>query len=91
MASDQDRRNSFVGRPKTLNVQKIPNRVFGSDSGGNILLVGTRVQGDTMARPFIAAQGSSAIQTMMQQGYANVGVIVDLSNLTDPYTYLGER
>jgi hypothetical protein len=62
-----------------------------ADSSGNILLVGTRVQGDTMARPFVAAQGSSAIQTMMQQGYANVGVIVDLSNPTNPYTYLGER
>jgi hypothetical protein len=60
-------------------------------SSGNVVLVGTRVQGDTMARPFIAAQGSAAIQAMMQQGYANVGVIVDLSNPTNPYTYLGER
>jgi hypothetical protein len=62
-----------------------------ADSGGNVLLVGTRVQGDTMARPFVAAQVSSAIQAMMQQGYANVAVIVDLSNPTNPYTYLGER
>jgi hypothetical protein len=62
-----------------------------ADSSGNILLVGTRVQGDTMARPFVAAQGSSAIQTMMQEGYANVGVIVNLSDPTNPYTYLGER
>jgi hypothetical protein len=62
-----------------------------ADSSGNVLLVGTRVQGDTMARPFIAAQGSSAIQAMQQQGYANVGVIVDLSNPSSPYTYLGER
>ena len=62
-----------------------------ADSAGNILLVGTRVQGDTMARPFVAAQGSSAIQTMQRQGYANVAVIVDLSNPTNPYTYLGER
>lgn len=62
-----------------------------ADSGGNVLLVGTRVQGDTMARPFVAAQGSSAIQAMMQQGYANVAVILDLSNPTNPYTYLGER
>lgn len=60
-------------------------------SSGNVVLVGTRVQGDTMARQFIAAQGSVAIQVMMQQGYANVGVIVDLSNPTNPYTYLGER
>lgn len=62
-----------------------------ADSSGNVILVGTRVQGDTMARPFIAAQGSSAIQAMMQQGYATVGVIVDLSSPTNPYTYLGER
>jgi hypothetical protein len=62
-----------------------------ADSSGNVVLVGTRVQGDTMARPFVAAQGSSAIQAMMQQGYANVGVIVDLSNPNNPYTYLGER
>jgi hypothetical protein len=62
-----------------------------ADSTGNILLVGTRVQGDTMARPFVVAQGSPAIQAMMQQGYANVGVIVDLSNPNNPYTYLGER
>jgi hypothetical protein len=62
-----------------------------ADSSDNILLIGTRVQGDTMARPFVAAQGSSAIQAMMQQGYANVGVIVDFSNQTNPYTYLGER
>jgi hypothetical protein len=62
-----------------------------ADSSGNILLVGTRVQGDTMARPFVAAQGSSAIDSMMQQGYANVAVIVDLSNPANSYTYLGER
>ena len=62
-----------------------------ADSSSNILLVGTRVLGDSMARPFVAAQGSSAIQTMKQQGYANVGVIVDYSNPTNPYTFLGER
>jgi hypothetical protein len=62
-----------------------------ADSSGNVVLVGTRVQGDTMARPFVAAQGSSAIQAMTRQGYANVAVIVDLSNPNDPYTYLGER
>ncbi len=62
-----------------------------ADNSGNILLVGTRVQGDTMARPFFAAQGSSAIQTMMQRGYANVGVVADYSNPTNPYTFLGER
>jgi hypothetical protein len=62
-----------------------------ADDSGNVLLVGTRVQGDTMARPFMAAQGSAEIQKMQQQGYANVAVILDLSNLMNPYTYLGER
>jgi hypothetical protein len=61
-----------------------------ADSNSNILLVGTRVQGDTMARPFVAAQGSS-VQTMKQQGYAIVGVIVDYSIPANPYTFLGER
>lgn len=62
-----------------------------ANSSGNILLVGTRVLGDTMARPFVAAQGTPGVQSMMLQGYANVGVIVDLTNPADPYTYLGER
>jgi hypothetical protein len=60
-----------------------------ADNAGNLYLVGTRVQGDTMARPFIAAPGGSQNQ-LMQQGYAIVGVIFD-STQTDPYTYLGER
>ena len=62
-----------------------------ADSNGNILLVGTRVQGDTLARPFVAAQGTAATESMMQQGYALIGVIVNLSNPANPYTFLGER
>jgi hypothetical protein len=61
-----------------------------ADNLGNLYLVRTRVQGDTMARPFIAAPGGSQNQ-LMHQGYAVVGVIMDLSNATNPYTYLGER
>jgi hypothetical protein len=52
-----------------------------ADAGGNVYLVGTRVQGDTMARPFMAAPNGSPDQ-LMQQGYAVVGVT--------PYP-LGER
>lgn len=62
-----------------------------ADSSGNILLVGTRVQGDTLPRPFVAAQSSSAYQSLQQQGYAVVGVIVNLSEPLEPNTYLGER
>jgi hypothetical protein len=60
-----------------------------SDNLGNLYLVGTRVQGDTMARPFVAASGGSQTQ-LMQQGYAIVGVIFN-STQSDNYTYLGER
>jgi hypothetical protein len=51
--------------------------------------VGTRVQGDTMARPFIAAPGRTQNQ-LMQQGYAIVGVIFNPTQ-SETYTYLGER
>jgi hypothetical protein len=60
-----------------------------ADDAGNLYLVGTRVQGDTMARPFFAAPGGSQ-DKLMQQGYAIVGVIFDLTQ-TNPYTFLGER
>jgi hypothetical protein len=61
-----------------------------ADDNGNIVLVGTRVQGDTLPRAFAAAQGSTQLQAMWQQGYAPVGVVVNLTQ-SDPYTYLGER
>jgi hypothetical protein len=60
-----------------------------ADNLGNLYLVGTRVQGDTMARPFIAAPGGTQLQ-LAQQGYAIVGVIFNLAE-SDYYTYLGER
>ena len=62
-----------------------------ADGTGDLFLVGTRVQGDTMPRPFEAVQGSSEIQTLQQHGYAIVGVVVDLAQAADPYTWLGER
>lgn len=61
-----------------------------AEGTGDILLVGTRVQGDSMPRPFEAVQGGSAIRAMQQQGYAIVGVIADLAQ-ADPYIWLGER
>jgi hypothetical protein len=62
-----------------------------ADGSGNILLVGTRVLGDTMPRPFISAQGAQQFQTLQQQGYAIVAVIYDPTNPANPFTYLGER
>ena len=64
-----------------------------ADSATDIVLVGTRVQGDTMPRPFM----STAIAndpTMFQQGYAMVASITYPSpTMADTYTiaYLGER
>jgi hypothetical protein len=46
-----------------------------ADSSGDAYIVGTRVQGDTMARPFTTAQDSAQIEQMWQQGYATVGVV----------------
>ena len=62
-----------------------------ADATGDLFLVGTRVQGDTMARPFEAVPGSgTSVQTLQEQGYALVGVVVDLTQ-ADSYTWLGER
>jgi hypothetical protein len=62
-----------------------------ADATGDLFLVGTRVQGDTMPRPFQAVQGGPNLQTLQQQGYAIVGVVVNLAQPADPYTWLGER
>ena len=49
-----------------------------ADDDGNVLFVGTRVQGDTTPRPFVAAQGEGA-DAPMRQGYSIVAVISDLT------------
>ena len=60
-----------------------------ADDAGNVLLVGTRVQGDTMARPFMSGQGAVTM-TAMQQGYSIVAVIFDLTQ-TNSTTFILER
>jgi hypothetical protein len=59
-----------------------------SSSADAYLLVGTRVQGDTIARPFMTASAGAQATAMMQQGYAVVSILVDP---TGAATYLGER
>jgi hypothetical protein len=54
----------------------------GSNLDNSYLLVGTRVQGDTVSRPFLTNEG------IYTAGYALVGVLQDLQ---DNVTYLGER
>jgi len=64
-----------------------------ADGSADIVMVGTRVQGDTMPRPFMAIpEGSSS--PLFQQGYSIVGII-SYPSPTAPNTaittFLGER
>lgn len=63
----------------------------GSDLKDSVILVGTRVQGDTMPRPFIALDattGTEVTNKLLNPGYAMVGVLLDSKG--NPI-YLGER
>jgi len=59
--------------------------IGGSNLNDSYLLVGTRVQGDTMPRPFLATTNG---ETIVQSGYAMVGVVQDNQGNV---TYLGQR
>jgi hypothetical protein len=59
-----------------------------SGNGDSYILVGTRVQGDTIARPFMTASAGAQATAMRQQGYAIVSILVNSSGTA---TYLGER
>jgi hypothetical protein len=64
-----------------------------ADSTADIVMVGTRVQGDTMPRPFISTSDANN-SPMFQQGYATVGIVTYPSPTTantDITTFLGER
>jgi len=61
-----------------------------ANSAGDVLLVGTRVQGDTLARPFKSAGSQSEYAQLEAAGYAVVGVIDNLA-LARSFTYLYER
>ena len=74
---------------KVFHNRTAPGQLIFADPDNNILLVGTRVQGDSMTRPFVAA-AASLTSTLQQQGFAIVGLIVDASQ-AEPYSYLWER
>lgn len=62
-----------------------------SNLNDSFVLVGTRVKGDTMPRPFIALKATTGTQVqneVMNPGYALVGVVEDAKGND---TYLGER
>jgi hypothetical protein len=54
---------------------------------GPVLLVGTRVQGDTMPRPVLVVPGGGDPTPIFKQGYAVVGVADNLPSRT----WIGER
>jgi hypothetical protein len=62
--------------------------IGGSPSNDALIVVGTRVQGDTLPRPFVTAPSGTQAATVWQPGYATVGVAKDT---TGNITYLGER
>jgi hypothetical protein len=62
--------------------------IGGSPANDALLVVGTRVQGDSLARPFVTAASGTQTATVWQAGYATVGVIRDSAG---NITYLGER
>jgi hypothetical protein len=68
---------------------------IGGTAADGILLVGTRVQGDTMPRPVLVVNvvegGDLAILT--EQGYAIVGYLINLDSSGNllSYYWIGER
>jgi hypothetical protein len=50
---------------------------LGRDGGGGLVLVGTRVQGDTMARPLVVVTDTGVPRYLLNRGFAIVGVVRD--------------
>lgn len=61
-----------------------------ADDNGDVHFVGTRVEGDSMPRPSITQPLGAAALSLLQQGYATVGVVYNASQI-NYMTYLGER
>lgn len=59
-----------------------------ADAGGDYVMVGTRVAGDTMARPFMVVPSEKPFTPLQQQGYAIVAVVSEGSFM---WTSFGER
>jgi hypothetical protein len=61
--------------------------------GSGVILIGTRVQGDTTARPMLIGDSlSGTVDPVFAQGYAIVGVVQKLQgNTLSLFNYIGER
>lgn len=61
----------------------------GRDGAGGLLLVGTRQQGDTMARPLAIATGAEVPADLLGRGYAIVAYVFDTD--TSTWTWVGQQ
>jgi hypothetical protein len=71
---------------------------FGGDAQNGVIMVGTRVRGDTMPRPILVedALNGGAVDLIPQNGYATVGWVYNISTVTAGsaytlYTAIGQR
>jgi hypothetical protein len=68
-----------------------------SSEGSHVVLIGTRVQGDTVPRPMMVvplAQLNTGLPQMFQQGYAIVGVAIQSTSAASAVAvqdWIGER
>jgi hypothetical protein len=64
-----------------------------AEDGSGVIVVGTRVQGDTMPRPFLVGDVlAGTVDPLLAQGYAIVGVVSGIqNNAVVLKNYLGER
>ena len=67
---------------------------MGGDDANGLVLVGTRVKGDTLPRPILIASGENRAQIeqqIQQQGYAIVGVVETQGGNIDSLSEIAER
>ena len=62
---------------------------MGRDGAGGLMLVGTRVQGDRMARPLAVVTGADVPQDLLLRGYAIVGYVFDRDSLA--WTWIAQQ
>lgn len=62
---------------------------LGRDAVGGLIFVGTRVAGDTAARPLLVVTDELQVDPLLRQGYAIVGWVYDPDAVT--WTWIGQQ
>ncbi len=79
---------------KSLAAQGYIITALGGDDANGLILVGTRVKGDTLPRPILIASGeqrAETLQQIQQQGYAIVGMVETQGGNIDSLSVIAER